>query len=163
MSDAGMCVVGVVPIRWGGGGGGEGLHVTKEMGRDRPPPSKSGAHAPTATVTSRRERGGASVRGKRTQAPGLSPFFLWRRSASVGRRRGEGGARCKAFLSGCQLGLPSSPPVCFSRPETPSAPRLAHCWPGLVPGPESDGEAVLTSPRGSCLGVGCGNVPGQWD
>lgn len=55
--------------------------------------------------------------------------------------------------------LPSASPP----PETPFAPRLAHCWPGLVPGPESDGEAVLTSRRGSCLGVGCRNVPGQWD
>lgn len=60
------------------------MYVTKETGRGRPPPSKSGAHAPTATVTSRRERGGASVRGKRTQAPGLSPIFLRRPSASVG-------------------------------------------------------------------------------
>lgn len=62
----------------------KGVHVTKEMGRGRPPPTESGAHAPTATATSRRERGGASVRGKRAQAPRLSTNLLRRRSASVG-------------------------------------------------------------------------------
>lgn len=60
-----------------------GVHVTKETGRGRPPPTESGAHAPTATATSRRERGGASVRGKRAQAPRLSTN-LRRWSASVG-------------------------------------------------------------------------------
>jgi hypothetical protein len=148
----------------GGGGGGGGVHVTKETGRGRPPPSKSGAHAPTATVTSRRERGGASARGKRTQAPRLSPYLppapVRVRGAAAEVRAGPEARRSRR---GVCRGSPSSPPACSPRPEPPSAPRLTHCWPSLLPGPESDGEAVLTSRRGSCLGAGCGNVRGPWD
>lgn len=144
---------------WGGG-----VHVTKETGRGRLPPSKSGAHAPTATVTSRRERGGASVRGKRKQAPRLSPHLppapVRVRGAAAEVRAGPEARRSRP---GVCRGSPSSPPACFPRPEPPSARRLAHCWPGLVPGPESDGEAVLTSLRGSCLGAECGNLPGPRD
>lgn len=74
-----MRVVGAVPARWGGGRG-----RARYQGDGAGRASKPGAHAPTATATSRGEWGGASVRGKRAEAPRLSPRLLRRRSASAG-------------------------------------------------------------------------------
>lgn len=115
--------------------------------------ARAHSHGHVPPRKGRSEREGLAARRLHDRAPsssgaGPSP---WGR-----RRRGEGGARGKAFGAGCLPGFPSSLPACSPRPEPPSARRP-------VPGPAGDGEAVLTSRRGPCLGAGCGNVPGQWD
>lgn len=115
--------------------------------------ARAHSHGHVPPRKGRSEREGPAARRLHDRAPsssgaGPSP---WGR-----RRRGEGGARGKAFGAGCLPGFPSSLPACSPRPEPPSARRP-------VPGPAGDGEAVLTSRRGPCLGAGCGNVPGQWD